>query len=576
MLENYARIKEFPLLPRLRMGRVEEFYASLPARESLPSWVGELYLELHRGTLTSQAKTKALNRASEHRLLEAEAFGAIASLDGFAYPGEKLEQAWKTLLLNQFHDILPGSSITEVYQDTHRLLGEVVETATSARNAALASVGGDEQNSKRIKIAHAGLAPRRLQVVLSEISDGATITGPDGIPLATQSSSDGLIVAGNLNVPGLGWSTLDFEPNAEKASIDINDKVSAISNGGGALLENESLRVEIGADGAIARVVDKTQKRAALSDRGNQLWAYVDKPYSWDAWDVDETYARVGEEITSVDRIEIVEEGPLRASVRVERSWRDSRIIQTYRLWTESKRLDIETEIDWHERRVLLKALFPLNVRTHEATYETMYGAVQRPTHRNTSWDAAKFEVGAQRFADLSEPGYGVALLNDGKYGYGAHGNVLNISLLRSPMYPDVYADEGEHHFTYSLLPHAGDWTSGGVVDEAFALNSPLIVAPAGTETAGETGFVQSEGLPVALGSLKVADVGEGVVLRIYEPHGARGAATLRFNRDMRRVERVNLLEELDDSRIAPDLVDSRTVHLELAPFEIASLRLVF
>jgi alpha-mannosidase len=205
-----------------------------------------------------------------------------------------------------------------------------------------------------------------------------------------------------------------------------------------------------------------------------------------------------------------------------------------------------------------------------------MYGAIRRPTHRNTSWEAAKFEVGAQRFADLSEPGYGVALLNDSKYGYGAHGNVLNISLLRSPMYPDAYADEGEHHFTYSLLPHAGDWTSGGVVDEAFALNSPLIVASAGTQTAGEAGFVQTEGLPIALGSLKVADVGGGIILRVYEPHGARGEAMLRFSREIKRVERVNLLEEFDQHKDAPLLEDGETIHLDLSPFEIATLRLAF
>jgi alpha-mannosidase len=224
---------------------------------------------------------------------------------------------------------------------------------------------------------------------------------------------------------------------------------------------------------------------------------------------------------------------------------------------------------------VLLKALFPLNVRTHEATYETMYGAVRRPTHRNTSWETAKFEVGAQRFADLSEIGYGVAVHNDAKYAYGARDNVLNITLLRSPLYPDPYADEGEHRFTYSLLPHEGDWTTSDVVAEAFALNSPLVVALA-SNSASEMSFVSTEGLPVALGSLKVADVGEGIILRVYEPHGARGPATIRLARDVQRVERVNLLEKPDDSRNAPELVDARTIQIDLAPFEIASLRLVF
>ena len=179
----------------------------------------------------------------------------------------------------------------------------------------------------------------------------------------------------------------------------------------------------------------------------------------YDAWDIEENYASEGEEIGGVESIEVVETGPLRGAVRVRRRWRDSRIEQTYRLLAGSRRLDIVTDIDWHEREIYLQARFPLAVHSHEATFETMYGVVRRPTHRNTSWDAARFEVSAHRFADLSEPGYGVALLNDGKYGHSVHGNVLTLSLLRSPLYPDPTADEGEHHFTYSLLPHAGDWT---------------------------------------------------------------------------------------------------------------------
>jgi alpha-mannosidase len=259
----------------------------------------------------------------------------------------------------------------------------------------------------------------------------------------------------------------------------------------------------------------------------------------------------------------------LRASVRVERRWRGSSVVQTYRLLAGSRRLDIETHVDWHERQVLLRALFPVGVRSHEATSETMYGAVRRPTYHNTSWDAARFEVGAHRFCDLSEPGYGVALLNDGKYGYSAKGNVLGISLLRSPLYPDPLADEGEHRFTYALLPHPGDWTEAGVVGEAFALNSRLITAGAEDALPAEFWFLAGDGLELALGSLKLAEDGRGVIVRLYEPHGARGTAALRFASGIEKAERVNLLEEREGS---VDVRDGEVL-VDVRPFEVLTLR---
>jgi alpha-mannosidase len=219
---------------------------------------------------------------------------------------------------------------------------------------------------------------------------------------------------------------------------------------------------------------------------------------------------------------------------------------------------------------VLLRALFPLNVRSHEATSETMFGAQRRPTHGNTGWDAARFEVSAHRFCDLSEPGYGVALLNDGKYGHSAKRNVLGISLLRSPLYPDPLADEGEHRFTYSLFPHPGDWTAAGVTREAFALNSPL--APVrGGGAPEESSFVEAEGLELALAGLKRSEDGEAVILRLYEPHGARGLARLRFPGGLKRAEKTNLLEDRGGTRVA---VEDNGIDLEVRPFEVVTLRL--
>jgi alpha-mannosidase len=278
-------------------------------------------------------------------------------------------------------------------------------------------------------------------------------------------------------------------------------------------------------------------------------------------------YEAEGEEVPDAESVKVVETGPLRAAVRVERRFRGSTISQAYVLLAGSRRLDIETLVQWHERQVLLRALFPVRVRSHEATFETMYGAVKRPTHRNTSWDETRFEVCAHRFADLSEPGYGVALLNDGKYGHSARDNVLGISLLRGPLYPDPLADEGEHRFTYSLLPHPGDWTEAGVTREAHSLNSPLIVTNGAAELAGY-GLLEAEGVELALGALKPVEDGRGEILRLYEPHGARGECILRFARRPESVQRTNLLEEPEGT------VEVRegAVRLMVRPFEVVTL----
>jgi alpha-mannosidase len=570
MLENYSRMKSFPAMPRLRMAHVDEFFDSLP-RKGLPKWTGELYLELHRGTLTTQARVKKLNREAEHRLLEAEALATLAALHGGEYQREELEAAWKTLLLNQFHDILPGTSIGEVYDVAHKELADVVRKAQKLRDTALSP---PPEAEPALLVANVSLNPRPLSVLLdaeSKPEDTSSVADADGRPLPTQETEGGglLVHAPDLSVPGLGWSTLtarhEFAPTPRETQ-DVGTEVAD----GRAVLDNGLLRVEVGEDGTLHGVFDRVAGREVLAGRANQLWAYTDKPRNWEAWDVDEGYEQEGEEISSVESVEVTESGPLRASVRVVRRWRGSTIVQTYRLLSGSRRLDVESYVDWRERRILLRTLFPLAVRSHETTSETMFGALRRPTHHNTPWDATRFEVSAHRFCDLSEPGYGVALLNDGKYGHSAKGNVVGISLLRSPLYPDPFADEGEHRFTYSLFPHIGDWTAAGVTREAFALNAPLFPVRA-QEDALSRGFslVEAEGLELALGSLKLAEHGDSVILRLYEPHGARGECTLRFGRPVERVERVNLLEEAE----GPVEVYKGAVRLRVQPFEVVTLR---
>ena len=552
MLQNYARIRDYPVLPRLRMGKVEEFFAGLPT-EGIPTFVGELYLELHRATLTTQALVKKLNRESEHRLAEAEAFSAIASLNGAAYPHESLDPAWQTLLLNQFHDILPGSSIHEVYEDTHPELQGVVETATGLRDAAVATLAGPGSGPV---VANPSLHPRPLT---------ALIPGDVSVPEGTVQAVEGgtLVHAPGAMIGGFGLRGLEgLEPGADAVSVHVGAD-------GHHTLENELVRYVIGPEGTIHEALDKTRERSLFSDRGNQLWAYTDRPRAWDAWDIDETYENAGFEIDDVDSVDVVEHGPLRGALRVTRSWRSSRFVQTYRLLSGSTQLDVETDIDWHERLMLVRAQFPTSVHTHEATFETIFGVHRRPTHRNTPWERARFEVSAHRFVDLSEPDYGVAILNDGKYGHSVAGGTIGLSLVRGPLYPDPLADEGEHHFSYAVFPHAGNWVAGKVVQAAQAFNAPLVIGNGGQEA--PDGFVSVSGLEVGFGALKRAHDRDGLVLRVYEPHGASGTTTLTFARPIASARRVNLLEEDVEGDVA---VDGQRVTFDLRPFELASLLL--
>lgn len=571
MLENYARIKDFPVLPRLRMGSVSEFFANLPDRSTLPKYIGELYLELHRGTLTTQSQVKFQNRALEQRLVEAEAMGTLALANGFTYSAETIQTSWQTLLLNQFHDILPGSSIHEVYEDTHREMTTAIATVEDIRDEAVATIAGT--GNGRI-IANPGISERPLIALLPDVTDPAAALS-DGTPVSTQVVDGGMLIgADETRVPGLGWRTVTLGASAHGKPMLTSPVHAQSSNDGGAVLSNDHLRVTVAADGTIGQVHDKRANRDVLSGPGNQLIAYLDKPRSWDAWDVDETYDRCPDPLTTVDAITVTETGPLRASVRVERTYRGSTIVQTYRLTAGSMRLDIDTEIDWHERQVLLRTNFPMAIRSHEATFETMYGAFRRATHRNTSFEQARFEVGAHRWVDISESGYGVSLLNNGKYGHAAKDNVLSMSLVRGPMYPDWLADEGSQKFTYSLYPHAGNWTDSDVVAEAAALNSPLIVAQANPETTDSEGFVTVGGLEVGLGALKPAFDGNGVILRVYEPHGRRGLTKLSFAKPASAVTRVDLLENPLEGAAVSLSENGQTATIDLKPFEIVTLRI--
>lgn len=522
MVERAAELDRFPVLPATNFGRVDEYFTAVRAEAGvLPVWSGELYLELHRGTLTSQGRVKYLHRRAERDLVAAEVARSAAALSGADYP-ESLEALWRVLLRNEFHDILPGSSIREVYDVAEAELRDVINAAAAEATAGLRAIAervvvpGDHPG---LLVFNPDLAARSIRL--------ETPTSLDG----SQPVENGFVLASGDAVPGIG------------AVVILQSAAPSPARARTFGLENDHLRIDFAPDGAIQRVLDKRLGRDILSGRGNQLWAYVDKPRKWDAWDVDEGYGADGRELTNLQSMEIIEAGPHRAAIRLIRHFRNSRIMQDVRLWSNSDRIEFRTTLDWHDRHWLLKARFPVTIRSPYATFETAFGVVQRPTHRNTSWEQARFEVAAHRFVDVSEPGYGVALLNDGKYGHDVQGNEIGISLLRAPAYPDPFSDEGTQTFTYALLPHAGTWLEGNVLMEAEDLNRPLLTTEvtAGQESRWEP--VQVRGLPLALGALKGLEDGEGLLLRAYEPQGARGTVDLTLPEGWRTEAESSILE---------------------------------
>jgi alpha-mannosidase len=526
MVERETQLRHFPAIPRARWGSIAEFFSRAHERAkdvALPVWSGEIYLELHRATLTTQSGVKGKHRRAERALITAETAASLAHMLGAPAP-KSMEEQWRVVLKNEFHDILPGSSIREVYQDAERELDSVIAAGKAAQENALAAIAGN-------------------------LPAGAG----DGLLVVNPSLSVRRVGASELTIPPLGVAVIERELRAPPG---LTASVST--------LENAYLKVSLARDGTIASLIHKPTGREALAGNGNQLWAYpLDKPRSWDAWDVEADYADHGEQLTALESIELVENTPVRAAIRIVRRWRHSRITQTYVLLANSPRLDIETEIDWHDRRVFLRTLTPVNASNRTATFECANGVVLRPTHTNTSWDQAMFEAVAHRFIDLSEPSFGVALLNTAKYGHNVRGNVLGMSLLRSPIYPDPLADEGRQSFTYALYPHAGDWHEGGVREEAEDLNQPLMMREVSGLALGTWTPLSVSGVPAALSGFKPDEDGAGLIFRVYEPAGARGDFSL--HADGWKSEPVTIMEEPQTRKGAP---------AELMPFEVRSWRL--
>ena len=551
MLENGRRLNQTAALPASYQGQVETFFDHLQKRIADPAvWNDELYLQLHRGTYTSQARIKKQHRECEVLLHTLEWLATIAFIRTGWYPDQELQQAWEQLLLNQFHDILPGSSIAEVYQDCDQVYEQVRHTGTVLLQQGLRRIRKHANTLAAKPIVLNSLSWQRSDILQIPM-DKAKTAMPGNIDVGKigQISHDGQTLLLFLSqVPAMGYRAFPLVGKASHASSATSLSIDLYH------LENQFFNLTLNESGCITSILDKRGQREVLAEGrlANVFQVFEDRPMANEAWDIDIFYQDKLLELTELDSIEVVETGPLRGGVKLVRSFLSSRIVQYLFIHDSIARIDFVTEIDWQQHQTLLKVAFPVNIHASRATYEIPFASMERPTHWNTNWDRARFEVPAQKWADLSEGDYGVSLINDCKYGYDVKENVLRLTLIKSAIDPDPQADIGRHHFRYALYPHAGDWRVGGTVKMAYEFNHPLL---ADWPQAGESewrhdeySLVKTASENVIIETVKKAEERPAIVLRVYEAFNQRGLVELQFGEKLKSVHACNGLEEVQEA----------------------------
>ncbi len=555
-LEFIRRQRDLEGVPRVTIAHPLAYFEDQEAR-GWPDvrYVGELYFQAHRGTYTSQARTKRGNRKCEFALREAEMWGIAAQvLERFIFPRARIEEAWRTVLLHQFHDIIPGTSIRRVYEETEAAHADVMRTAHQIAAQATARL---TDRTDALTVFNSLSWERTALVALPQ---GLGATDATGHPLPVQPIGDSVIV--EVTVPPCGWTTLNTTSQVQ--SLQEDSTVRATPR----LLENDLLRVRFNDRGEITGIYDKETGREWAAGVCNSLKMYKDVPAAWDAWDVDSMYELTPVPLNEPAEIEVVTSGPLMAQLRIRRRIHDSTLTQEITLRRHSRRIDFATIVDWQERHKLLKVAFPVTVHANEAIHEIQFGHIRRPNHRSRPFDADRFEVCNHKWTALVEEGRGAAVLNDCKYGVNVVGNSINLTLLRAPLAPDETADRGRQEFTYAFYCWNGSFADCDLVREGYDLNVPVLTVPG---AAGERSLFTVDAPNVVIETVKPAEDGsQDIIVRLYESKRTATRCTLTTTLPVEYAAQTDMLE----AEQAPlPCADGRIV-LDLRAFEIKTVRL--
>lgn len=574
MLENGRRLaKGIPGAPKVKMGTSLDYFKRLEEQvkdnPKLAKWNGELYLEYHRGTYTSMARNKRDNRKCENMYTAAEKLNSLAMLEGKAYPQENINTSWETVLLNQFHDIIPGSSIKEVYDVTEVEYKELLEKADGLINEGTKYISSKINLENRSVVVNNTLGFERSDIATFEVPEDMTnvaVRDENGNEIVCQRIEGNKAIFFAQGVPANGYKSYAIV----EATKECTDKVSLSKDEA----ENKFVKIKFDEKGQITSFVHKDQNRELLKNGavGNAIQAFEDKPMCFDNWDIDIYYKEKMWNVDNVQNIEVAEVGAVRSTLRIERKFLESTIVQNIHVYNDIERVDFETVIDWKERDVLVKTAFPIEINASEATYEIQYGNVTRPTHNNTSWDVAAFEVCGHKWADLSEGDFGVSLLNNCKYGHDIKEGNMRLTLLKSSCDPNPDADKEVHHLTYSIYTHNGDWKEGKTSQKAYELNTPFITSVEEAhhgELPGTLSLAKVNKDNVMIEVIKKAEDSNELVIRMYEFHNKRTDVTLEFLRDIKEIKECNLLER--DLEVLSPI--GNKVNFTIKPYEIKTFK---
>lgn len=559
-IEYIRRENDFEGVPKVKNAHPLEFFEEHPAPKD--SYVGELYLQVHRGVQSSQAKTKKGNRKSELSLRETEFLGTLAKLNGFDYPLAQVDELWKQVLLCQFHDILPGSSIARVYREAEALYEQVLAESEAIRNAAAQTLTTGQQ---ALTVFNSLNFDRPAVVELPEGWAGAKANGN----LLPVQQFDGKTIV-SVTAPGCGAVTLT--PAEEGAQVQ--DGATATVLEGGAMLENRHLKAVFNEKGEITSLILKDENMEMAAGLCNEMRLYRDIPVNYEAWDIDTSYEYLPLPQTQPATIELVSAGPLKAAIRMTRPLGEkSTLSQVVSLTADGVRIDFDTTVEWQETHKMLKVAFAANVHAEEAVHSIQFGHVKRPNHRSRPYDFDRFEVVNHHWTALCEEGRGLAVLNDCKYGVNVLGNTIQLTLLRSPFSPDPECDHGTQQFVYSVYPYSGSFRHSGIVEQGYDLNCPVTVRPGAAKQEGSLLKVSADN--IILEALKPAEDGSGdYILRLYETMRTRTNAELTLHLPCSKVCSCNMLEQDCQPLEVRQEGGKTVVPLTFGAFEIKTLRI--